>query len=44
MLLGDRVQAHRGVGIEVATHVLNLELELALATLLSSLRRRLICV
>lgn len=37
-------KSHRSVGVEVATHVLNLELELALAALLGSLRRLLDCV
>lgn len=36
--------SHRSVGVQVATHVLNLELELALAALLGSLRRLLDCV
>lgn len=31
--------AYRSVGVQVATHVLNLELELALAALLGTLRQ-----
>jgi hypothetical protein len=37
-------ESHRSVGVQVATHVLNLELELALAALLGSLQRLLDCV
>jgi hypothetical protein len=43
--IGDvECESHRSVGVQVATHVLNLELELALAALLGSLQRLLDCV